>query len=148
MDSLITHLKNSSVLPLKEAEQNEILKKGVIYVARGGYHMTFQKDLSGNPVIAFDDSPPVFSMKPAINPTMKSGAQIFKNRTLGIILTGMGIDGTEGAKAIKNAGGKIIAQNEESCEVYGMPRSVVELKIADEVLSPEDIIHKIIEWAS
>ncbi|MBN1521345.1 MAG: response regulator [Candidatus Aureabacteria bacterium] len=147
-ESLITHLKNASVLHLKEAEANEVMRNGVIYVARGGFHMVFQRNDSGKPSIVFDDSPPIFSMKPAVNPTMLSAAEVFKDKSLGIILTGMGVDGTEGAKAIKRAGGKIIAQNEESCEVYGMPRSVVELKIADEVLSPESIIHSIVEWAT
>ncbi|MCK5706392.1 MAG: response regulator, partial [Candidatus Aureabacteria bacterium] len=145
-ESLVTHLKNSSSLNLKEAEFDEVIKKRTVYLAKGGYHTVFKKDRSNNPVFIFNDDPPIFSMKPAINPTMISAAEVFKDQCLGVILTGMGIDGTQGAKAIKNAGGKIIAQNEETSEIYGMPRSINELKLADEVLPPEKIIERFISW--
>jgi two-component system chemotaxis response regulator CheB len=148
MESLITHLKNGSVLRLKEADANEVLRVKTVYVARGGYHMVIKKNGDGPAAVVLDDSPPIFSMKPAVNPTFISAAGVFRKNCLGVVLTGMGIDGTEGARAIKAAGGRIIAQNEETCEVYGMPKSIVSLKLADDVLAPGDIVQKIVEWAS
>jgi two-component system, chemotaxis family, protein-glutamate methylesterase/glutaminase len=109
--------------------------------------MLFKRNELGEPVLIYDDSPPIFSMKPAINPTFVSAAEVFKNRCMAIVLTGMGIDGTEGAKAVKNAKGRIIAQNEETSDIYGMPKSVVDLKLADAVMSPEEIVNEIYHWS-
>ncbi len=141
----IQHLKESATLPLKEASNEEIIKSGIIYVAKAGYHLKIDY-LENTPIFKLDDSPPIHSMKPAIDPTMISAAKIFKQNTFGIILSGMGRDGTEGAKAIKDYGGKIITQNEETSLIFGMPGNIVTLNIADKTLPPFEIVKEIERW--
>lgn len=118
--SLADRLNRVSQLTVEEAQDGSIVRQGMALVAPGGYHMTL---VDRNRVV-LDQGPPQQGVRPAINPTMKSAAKIFGSSTLGVILTGMGCDGTEGALAIRNAGGKILAQDEATSAVYGMPMSV------------------------
>ena len=144
--SFIQHLKESAALPLKEAENESIIKSGTIYVAKAGYHLLIDYK-NNNPIFKYDNSPPLFSMKPAIDPTMTSASKVFQKNTMAIILSGLGRDGTEGAKAIKNFGGKIIVQDEETSLVFGMPGNILSLQIAEKSLPPKEIITEIQKWA-
>jgi len=132
----------------KEAEDNDQLLSGAAYVAPAGYHMIIEKHLREDSyLIRLDETSLVNYVRPAVDVTMRSAGEIFaRDRILGVVLTGMGKDGKEGAKVIKERGGKIIAQDEQSSVVYGMPKAVAESGIADEVLPLEEIPNKIIEY--
>ncbi len=120
---------------LKSAEgiDGETLVPGHIYVAPGGRHMVLKSD--GKDVrIALEDGPMVNFCKPSVNPLFKTVAEIYRNAVLGVILTGMGEDGADGSEAIVESGGNIIAQDEETSVVWGMPGAVAKRGICAAVL--------------
>ena len=121
-----------------EAEDGMKIQKGTVYLAPGGLHMVINRNR-----IQLLDTPKVHSVRPAIDPMFESAIETYGENILAVILTGMGKDGAEGCVAVKNAGGYVIAQDEESCVVYGMPKSAVETGAVDEVLSIYDIIVEI-----
>lgn len=82
-------------------------------------------------VVRLDDSPPECGVRPSINVTMESVVESYGSSTIGVVLTGMGTDGTRGAGLIRSAGGEVIAEDASSCVVYGMPKSVAEAGYAD-----------------
>lgn len=95
-------------------------------------------------MVNISDDKEEFIYRPSVDALMLSVADCFPGRSLGVILTGMGNDGAKGCKKIKENGGRIFAQNEESCVVYGMPRAVIEAGIADKVVSLEEMAGEII----
>ena len=125
---------------VKVAENGELVQAGTVYLAPDAYHIRI------SPVgkIRYDESPPVGGHKPAADVLLKSIAATFGSSAVGIILTGMGKDGAEGIKQIKDAGGFTIAQNQESCVVFGMPRVAIELGGVDKVLSEEGIVKELL----
>jgi len=133
-----------SPFKIKEAEDKDILKKNAGYVAASGFHMVIEKcnDLY---CIRLDETELVNYVRPSVDVTMKSVADVFDGEIIGVILTGMGKDGLEGAKAIKKKNGKIIVQDESTSVVYGMPRVVVENNLADFVLPLSQISKKLEE---
>jgi two-component system chemotaxis response regulator CheB len=127
-------------LKVKLAEKGESLTGGTIYIAPGHTNTQIIRDsYSGKPVFTFIDEQYTEFNFPSVDCLMVSAAQVFKSKTLGIILTGMGRDGTEGMKAIFNAGGYTVAQDEVSSVIYGMPRSVVESGVARYTAALDDI---------
>ncbi len=139
---LAENLGRASGRPCKEAEHGDILKKGAIYVAPGGKHMLLVKG-AGNVVIRLDDGPPVNFCKPAVDPMFNSIAPIFGPATLAVVLTGMGHDGAAGAGTIRQTGGSIIAQDEATSVVWGMPGATAEAGICSAVLPLDAIGNKI-----
>jgi two-component system, chemotaxis family, protein-glutamate methylesterase/glutaminase len=132
------HLRAQTGLPAHEGIEGEVLKAGQIYVAPGGRHMGLAKD--GNTIsIRLDDTPPVNFCRPAVDVLFRDAAQIFGNSILSVILTGMGSDGTVGARAIVEAGGLVYAQDEASSTVWGMPGSVVKAGYAHHIASLDDM---------
>ncbi len=128
--SLADRLDQTAALRVKEAEPGDALEVGQILLAPGGFHMT----LDAQDRIALNQNPTVHGVRPAIDVTMTSVAQRYRSATIGVVLTGMGRDGTNGALLIRGAGGRVIAEAESSCVVWGMPRSVVEAEAADVVV--------------
>jgi two-component system, chemotaxis family, protein-glutamate methylesterase/glutaminase len=128
--SLAERLDQISALAVKEAQPGDRLQTGQVLLAPGGFHMTF--DEAG--LVAFNQNPLVHGVRPAIDVTLTSIARYFGKRTLAVILTGMGNDGTTGAQLVRAAGGKVIAEAESTCVVWGMPRSVYEAGAADQVV--------------
>ncbi len=128
--SLAERLNGISPLPVKEARHNQSIVPGQALVAAGGHHMVVGKGR----VIRLDDSPPECGVRPCINVTMESVVETYGGSTVGVILTGMGADGTRGAGLIRSAGGEVIAEDASSCVVYGMPKSVAEAGYADAVV--------------
>ncbi|MEE8352955.1 MAG: chemotaxis response regulator protein-glutamate methylesterase [Dehalococcoidales bacterium] len=120
--SLAERLDQLSEVQVREASTGDRLVAGQVLVAPGDYHMAVSPD--GR--IRLTQDAPVLGLRPAVDITMKSAASVYGADTIGVILTGMGSDGTKGAAAIRSAGGKVTTQDEASCVVYGMPRSVVE----------------------
>lgn len=137
--SLTQRLDRQCACGAKLAEHGTGLSDPGIYIAIGGKHMKPTK-VAGNKLIARTlDSYEDAHYKPSVDLLFSSAASIFGSKVLAIQLTGMGEDGANGALAIKKAGGKVIAQSEDSCVVYGMPRAVVENGAADALMSPADI---------
>lgn len=140
--SLANRLNSLSKLEVIEAQGKEKLEPNVVYIAKGGYHLKFKKvgpsvytELSTEPSDVFNI--------PGVDVMVESIAEIYGKECLGVIMTGMGNDGTKGLTTLKGMGGTIIAQNEPSCIVYGMPRAVVEAGIADEIVPLEEIASRI-----
>ncbi len=121
----------------KEGANGEALKPGIIYVAPGGHHMTVMRSI--DPVLRIGDEPPVHFCRPAIDPMFRSVAATFGPASLGIVLTGMGHDGAAGARAIADAGGSVIAQDEASSVVWGMPGAAASVGACAALLPPAGI---------
>ena len=137
--SLAERLNSMSPLEVKEAENGEVVRNGVVYIAPGGLHMMLVKDRLNNVVIKISELPDNVLHRPSVDVMLESVQQIYGKYMLGVIMTGMGKDGLEGIKKLKAVGGHCIAQNEESCVVYGMPRAIVDNGLADIVASLEQI---------
>ncbi|MEI7987784.1 MAG: chemotaxis response regulator protein-glutamate methylesterase [Chloroflexota bacterium] len=133
--SLAERLDTTSQLAVKEAAPGDALEVGRALVAPGGYHMV----LDENNRIALNQAPPVHGVRPSVDVTMASVVQRFEGSVVGVVLTGMGSDGTNGSMLIHSSGGWIIAEAESSCVVWGMPRSVFEAGASNEVLPLPEI---------
>ena len=127
--SMADRLNELSEITVKEAEAGDMLRHGEAFVAPGGYHMMVKKDR----FVGLNQAPPVCGVRPSVDVTMESVALVFGASTTGIVLTGMGCDGTNGTSLIKAAGGKVI-EDESSCSVYGMPKSVADAGNADRIV--------------
>lgn len=130
---LAEHIAKAALRPAKEAENGEVLKPGHIYVAPGGLHMVIDKD-GGQVVARLNDSPPVNFCKPAVDPLFDSVAKIYGSATLAVVLTGMGHDGAAGVRTIAAGGGSVIAQDEATSVVWGMPGAAAQTGMCCEIL--------------
>jgi two-component system chemotaxis response regulator CheB len=130
-------------LTVKEVNQGDLVLPGNIYLAHGDYHMTIRNTIQGY-VIDLKDDLPVNAHKPSIDVLFNSVALVAADNAIGVLLTGMGKDGASGLKAIKDAGGITIAQDEQSSVVWGMPGRAIDLDAADYVVSLDDIPQKIL----
>jgi two-component system chemotaxis response regulator CheB len=135
---LAEHLARVSKFPVREASDGEEVNAGAIYLAPGGKHMKVEQR-DGTAVIAIDDGPMVNFCKPAVDPLFASAAQVWGNKVLALVLTGMGSDGLAGAKEIVAAGGCVIAQDEETSVVWGMPGQVTNAGLCSAVLPLPEI---------
>ena len=139
---LAEHLARVGKCPVREATDGEEIKSGVVYLAPGGKHMKVARR-DGTAVIAIEDGPLVNFCKPAVDPMFASAAEVWGNKTLALVLTGMGSDGLAGAKAIVAAGGHVFAQDEASSVVWGMPGQVTNAGLCSAVLPLSDIAGKL-----
>jgi two-component system chemotaxis response regulator CheB len=142
--SLADRLNSICEIAVKEAENDEIIRPGQVYIAPGNYHLRISPIAGGERKIVLSQDPPVGNHRPAVNVMFDSAAQFGKD-LVSVIMTGMGCDGCEGMKKIKATGGYSIAQDESSCVVYGMPKAVVEAGLADEVRHLNKIAEAIVE---
>jgi len=136
--SLADHLNRSGKIRVSEAIDGEIAANGQIYVAPGGKHMRVERRANGFQIQVTND-PPIGACKPSVDYLFNSVERSVGGEALAIILTGMGSDGLAGCKKLHAAGARIIAQDAESCVVYGMPRQIAENNLAHEVLSLNSI---------
>jgi len=132
--SLAEMLDKVTPMTVKEAAAGEALRPGAIYVAPGDWHFRVRRGASGAILAALDKSDPINWCRPSADPLFASAAEVWGPGVLGLVLTGMGHDGRDGAQALKTAGAHVIAQDEASSVVWGMPGAVVEAGLADEVL--------------
>jgi two-component system chemotaxis response regulator CheB len=144
---LAEHLARTSGRPAREGVHGEPVKQGCIYLAPGGYHMTVTSQGAGA-TISIDNGPPVNFCKPAVDPLFASAAQFWQAATFGLVLTGMGADGAQGGKAIVAAGGSVIAQDEASSVVWGMPGAAAQAGICSSVLPLDQIAPKLVRLFS
>ena len=144
--SLADRLDSICLFDVKEAKEGDKVRPGQALVAPGGYHMVIRRSLlDNNEIVHLNNDPPVNNIKPSVDVTMESVVELYGANTIGVLLTGMGHDGARGMCLIKNSGGKTIAQNEESCVIFGMPKSAIECGCANKVAPltsiPEEIMH-------
>ena len=140
---LAEHLGRSSRRPAQEAVDGEPVKPGRIYLAPGGRHMKVARQ-GGEIVIVLDNGPPVNFCKPAVDPLFSSAIEIWQGATLALILTGMGSDGMRGGKEIVAAGGSVIAQDEATSVVWGMPGAAANAGICSAILPLNQIAPKLV----
>jgi two-component system chemotaxis response regulator CheB len=136
-------LGRSSRRPAHEAVDGESVKPGHIYLAPGGRHMKVAKH-GADTVIVLDNGPPVNFCKPAVDPLFSSAIEIWQGGTLAVILTGMGSDGMRGGKDIVAAGGSVIAQDEATSVVWGMPGAAANAGICSAILPLNQIAPKLV----
>jgi two-component system chemotaxis response regulator CheB len=130
-------------ISVKEAEDGDVLRPGVAYLAPGGKQMMVE-GRAGAAKIRILDGGERMNYKPCVDVTFGSASKIYADKVLSIVLTGMGADGREGARMLKQAGATIWAQDEESCVVYGMPQAVAKAGISSESLPLERIAERIL----
>ena len=144
---LAEHLARASNRPAREAVDGEAVKAGHIYLAPGGRHMRVVRQ-GMEAVIALDDGPPVNFCKPAVDPLFASAIDVWQGSILALILTGMGSDGMRGGKDIVAAGGSVIAQDEATSVVWGMPGAAANAGICAAVLPLNQIAPKLVRLFS
>lgn len=137
-------LDELSELRVVEAQEGDEIVAGRVYVAQAGRHLTFRR-IDHRVVAHLDLRPLDTPHRPAVDMLFQSAADVYGARTLGVVMTGMGSDGREGAAWIKARGGRILTEAEESCVVYGMPRSVVEAGLSDSSVTLENMAAAILE---
>jgi two-component system chemotaxis response regulator CheB len=137
-------LDEMSGLRVKEAAEGEPILAGTAYLAPAGRHLSFRRS-NGGVVAHLDVRPLDTPHRPAVDVLFQSAAEVYGGRVLGVVMTGMGSDGRDGAAWIKARGGQIVTEAEQSCVVYGMPRSVVEAGLSDAAASLEDMFDVILE---
>lgn len=137
--ALAASLATKCAVRVKEAQDGEIAAANYAYIAPGGKQMKLTAGPSGEAIIHITDDPPELNCKPAVNCLFRSVALNFPGRAIGVILTGMGNDGTEGLKMLKRGGCMTIAQDEASCVVFGMPKEAIQAGVVDTV-APLDMI--------
>jgi two-component system chemotaxis response regulator CheB len=138
------NLNDLCALTVVEAAEGQALAAGTAYLAQAGRHLSFRRN--GSAVLTHLDVRPLNSAhRPSVDVMFQSAAEVFDSRVLGVVMTGMGSDGREGAAWIKARGGCILTESEESCVVYGMPRSVVEAGLSDRVFPIEGLARAIMD---
>ncbi|MBB5048498.1 two-component system chemotaxis response regulator CheB [Rhodopseudomonas rhenobacensis] len=140
---LAEHLGRASRRPAHEGIDGEIIKPGQIYLAPGGKHMRVARQ-GANTVIALDDGPAVNFCKPAVDPLFISAIEVWQSAIMAVILTGMGSDGMRGGKDVVAAGGSVIAQDEASSVVWGMPGAAANAGICAAILPLNQIGQKLV----
>ena len=135
---LAERLNETCELRVREAVEGGVLEPGMVWVAPGDYHMRIV-NRGKEHRIKLDQGPPENSCRPAVDVLFASAAEVFGSRTVGAVLTGMGRDGQRGSALLKAQGACIIAQDEASSVVWGMPGSVVQEGLADVILPLDDI---------
>lgn len=137
-------LNEMTTLAVKEARDNEPVQPGTVLIAPAGHHLSFRRE--GAKVLTHLDTRPFDSPhRPSVDVLFRSAADVFGERVLGVVMTGMGADGKDGGAWIKAKGGLLFTEAEETCVVYGMPRSVVEAGLSDRSVPLQDMAKAIVE---
>ncbi|MCU0632811.1 MAG: chemotaxis-specific protein-glutamate methyltransferase CheB [Methanolinea sp.] len=136
--SLATRLNRISPMPVKETENGDVLNQGSVYISRAGYHSVISalltEDGEKGGRIVHSQSPPLHSVRPAVDKTFTSASSVFGERVVSVILSGMGNDGGDGMAVVKEHGGRTLVCREEDCLVYGMARSALTRNCVEQVL--------------
>jgi two-component system, chemotaxis family, protein-glutamate methylesterase/glutaminase len=141
--SLAERLDQRSRLRVREAEEGDVLESGVVLIAPAGRHMKVRRR-GAETRVWLDEEPRSALHRPAIDVLMSSVAKLYGRHALGILLTGMGSDGVEGLRAIRAAGGRTLAESEETAVIYGMPKAAVEAGVVDQTVSLTRIADEIL----
>jgi two-component system chemotaxis response regulator CheB len=138
-------LDDASALKVVEARGGMQVQSKMAMIAQAGYHLTFVRQTDGTVSTRLSLEPSATLHRPAADVTFRSAAEVYGERVLAVILTGMGSDGTEGAAWVKAQGGRVISESEATSVVYGMPRSVVEAGLSDAVVPLHEVANAILE---
>jgi two-component system chemotaxis response regulator CheB len=133
--SLAGRLDAAGALTVREAAGGELPAPGVALLAPGGAHLRIGADRR----TALSDEAPLGGLRPRADVTIADAAALYGPRTLLVVLTGMGRDGLEGARAVRAAGGRVLCESEATCTIYGMPRAVADAGLADQVLPLDEL---------
>jgi two-component system chemotaxis response regulator CheB len=144
-EAYANRLNEASALNVVEAREGEEVRPGVVFIAPAGRHLSFKRDSAGTVRTWLDASPLDLPHKPSVDVLFQSAAETFGERVLGVVMTGMGDDGRAGSAWIKARNGSVLTEAEESCIVYGMPRSVVEAGLSDESVPLDRLADAILE---
>lgn len=136
---LVRRLSEVSAFPVQLAEDLASVEPGRLYLAPGGRHLVVERVRPFTYRTRLTDDPPRHGVRPAVDELFASVAEAFGGRAVGVVLTGMGHDGQEGARAIKARGGTVLAEAETTCVVYGMPRALAEAGLADRMVPLEQM---------
>lgn len=134
-------LDKFSKLKVIEATHGQRVEKNTVYIAPGGSHM----EISSDKTIRLTQEPPIWGVRPAVDKLFISAAKVYNGRLLGVVLTGMGKDGSNGVIEIKNQGGYNISEHQSTCTIYGMPKAAFETHMVDEVLPLYSISDRIVK---
>jgi two-component system chemotaxis response regulator CheB len=138
-------LDELAALTVIEARDGDEFRPGVVLVAPAGRHLKFQRESDGRVVARLDVRPLDTPHRPSVDVLFQSAADVYGERVLGVVMSGMGSDGRDGAAWIKARGGAVLTEAEETCVVYGMPRAVVEAGLSDEEVPLDRLTSAIIE---
>lgn len=141
--SLADNLDKKCPYPVTEAEEDTIIQKKNIYLARGGMHLIVRDKGSGNLTLAYNDNEPVNNSKPSVDVLFRSLSDAYNGSIVCIILTGMGCDGSQSLFRVKRAGAQVIAQDKETSVVWGMPKCAIETGNVDYILPVNQIAEHI-----
>ena len=145
--SLATRLDQLSKIHVKEAEHGDILQSGTAYIAPGGFHMKLKKVGSTFAISLDQEEPPRSGHRPSVDVMFESASQFNDFDKIAVIMTGMGYDGSKGLVQLKNSGNVLaIAESQQTCIVYGMPKAAVETQLVDEIADVDDIAHTIMKY--
>jgi two-component system chemotaxis response regulator CheB len=142
--SLAGRLALAGQIPVHEAAANDLITDDEALLAPGAFHLI--TSLSGR--VQLSSLPPVNGVRPAADVTLQAVAPVWRDRVLAVVLTGMGVDGREGCRLVKQHGGTVIAQDQASATVWGMPGAVVEAGLADKVVPLDRIADAIVAWCN
>ncbi len=131
--SLAERLQSRSRIPVREAMDGDEVQAGQVLIAPAGLHMKVRRGGEGVRVV-LDEEPRAALHRPSVDVLMASVARAYGAKVLGVVLTGMGSDGVEGLRAIRQAGGRTLVESEESCVIYGMPKAALEAGVVDQTL--------------
>ena len=145
--SFARRLDSSCPFEVKEAEDGDEVRPGRALVAPGDFHMVL-RSRSGGYYVQLQDGPKICYQRPAVDVMFASVASTAKSHSVGVLLTGMGTDGAQGMLSMRNAGARTIAQDEQTCVVYGMPREAARLGAAEQVLPLSSVPSAIVKLAS
>jgi len=142
--SLAERLDRASALHVTEAKTGDVLQPDRLFLCPGGRHLRIAADRR----LVLNDDPPIGALRPRADLTIQDAVELWGPSLLLVVLTGMGRDGEEGAALVKQAGGRVVVEDESTCTVYGMPRAVVEAGLADRVAPLHELPAVIAEEAS
>ena len=139
---LANRLNSLSTLEVREAHRGDVVRPGAAFLAPGGFHLRVRD--GGR--LYLDKTPPLHKVRPAVDVALKDAARVFGDKLVFMILTGMGCDGADGARAVKEHGGAVLVQDIETCIVHGMPSSVIDTGCADKVAPVDALLEEIFSY--
>ncbi len=145
--SLADRLNSLCRVPVKEAEEDDAILPGRAYIAPAGYHMTVAGREDRYQVV-LSKEPSGAAHRPSVDVLFEGAAAAWPGRILAVVMTGMGNDGLEGARAVRDRGGTVLAQDEATCVVYGMPRAIAEARLADRSVPLQDLAEEIMSFSN
>lgn len=138
-------LDECSRLEVVEAKEGDLLQPGRLTLAAAGWHLVLKRRPDGQVAAHLAATPTDTPHRPAVDVLFRSAADVYHEKVLGVVMTGMGSDGREGAAWVKARGGTILTESEESCVIYGMPRTVVEAGLSDKAVPLNEMVQAIVD---